>query len=120
MERGNAMKSLIGLLVFGLVLGIGIGNCFSAETLVKVDDYSAIITISEVITDGEVETSIARKKIYTLKELNQLKLSAIEVLKSWEAEEVRVKDNIAEQSAKIDMWNRLIKKMKDLNVVAME
>jgi len=111
------MKRLIWLVVIGLIFGLGTRDCFSAETVVKVDDYSANITISETNEVDGVRTSISREKRFTLKELEESKSSAEAALKSWQEEKVKAETNIAEQTNRVAMWDRLILEAKNLKII---
>ena len=108
------MKALIGLrngLIISLVLGVLIFlavKCFAEETVLKVDDYSAKITISNITEKDGVKTTLSQERVFTLTELNTAKSMSENALKSWQDAKVKADENIVIQTNQIALWQSLI------------
>ena len=107
---------MISLALWGLIF-FAI-KCFAEETVIKVDDYSAKITISSVNDKDGVKTTISQEKVFTLDELNTAKTASEAALKSWQDEVKKCEDNITLQTNQITLWQKLIDKCKTTGIVS--
>ena len=88
-----------------------------SESVEKVDDYSAKITLSNVTDKEGVKTTVTQERVFTLDDLITAKQMSETALKSWQDNKVKVDENILIQTNQIALWAKLIKDCEDAGVV---
>ncbi len=83
-------------------------SVFATETVEKISDTQAKITISNVSDKDGVKTTLSQEKVFTLDELNAAKALSENALKSWQDEATKAQENITLQTTQIALWSKLI------------
>lgn len=111
------VKDFLFIAIFIFIVTFAIKS-FAEETVEKVDDYTAKITISSTTEKDGIKTFLSQEKNFTLDEIKKSKSQAEQALKSWQDKMVEAEKNIRIQTdEQIAMWDRLLIEMAKKEII---